>query len=175
MSSTATASRVLTLTAAALLLGLAAGCAPVPVAVANDEPISATDAFAARRLAQKNNCLRCHSVATRQKKGPTYAEVAAKYRAQPDAEARLYQHLTSGMASLAKVACSDFAVRNAGLAIELMGADGLRHEHGVEKRLRDAKLLQIYEGTNQLNRINYFKCLLRPHDGVRVFLRNCAV
>lgn len=86
-----------------------------------------------------------------------------------------WQHLTSGMASLAKVACSDFAVRNAGLAIELMGADGLRHEHGVEKRLRDAKLLQIYEGTNQLNRINYFKCLLRPHDGVRVFLRNCAV
>ncbi|MFO1327184.1 MAG: c-type cytochrome [Rubrivivax sp.] len=82
------------------MLGLAAGCAPVPVAVANDEPISATDAFAARRLAQKNNCLRCHSVATRQKKGPTYAEVAAKYRAQPDAEARLYQHLTSGMATL---------------------------------------------------------------------------
>ncbi|WP_374592189.1 acyl-CoA dehydrogenase family protein [Aquabacterium sp.] len=86
-----------------------------------------------------------------------------------------WQHLTSGVASLAKVACSDFAVKNAGLAIELMGADGLRHEYGVEKRLRDAKLLQIYEGTNQLNRINYFKCLLRPHEGVRVFLRNCAV
>jgi acyl-CoA dehydrogenase len=28
--------------------------------------------------------------------------------------------------------------------------------------LRDIKLLQIYEGTNQLNRLNLFKCLIAP-------------
>ncbi len=84
---------------------------------------------------------------------------------------RAWQDLTSGMASMAKFACSDLAIVNANLAIDLMGADGLRHDHGVEKRLRDAKLLQIYEGTNQLNRLNLFKCLLRPDESVRVFAR----
>ncbi|MFO1217360.1 MAG: c-type cytochrome [Burkholderiaceae bacterium] len=98
MSSNATVFRVLALAAAAIVVGVASGCAPAPVV--GDEPISSTDAFAARRLAQKNNCLRCHSVATKQKEGPTYTEVAAKYRAQPNAEGRLYDHLTSGMATL---------------------------------------------------------------------------
>jgi len=28
--------------------------------------------------------------------------------------------------------------------------------------LRDIKLLQIYEGTNQLNRLNTFKCFIAP-------------
>lgn len=83
----------------------------------------------------------------------------------------VWEDLTSGMASLAKFACSDLAITNANLAIDLMGADGLRHDHGVEKRLRDAKLLQIYEGTNQLNRINLFKCLLKPDARVSVFAR----
>jgi alkylation response protein AidB-like acyl-CoA dehydrogenase len=81
------------------------------------------------------------------------------------------QRLTSGLGSLAKITCSDLAVANAHLAIDLLGADGLRHEHGVEKRLRDAKLLQIYEGTNQINRVNLFKCLLRENDDVPVFVR----
>ena len=39
------------------------------------------------------------------------------------------------------------------MALELMGKTGLRQDNGAEKILRDAKLLQIYEGTNQLNRI----------------------
>ena len=54
--------------------------------------------------------------------------------------------------SAAKVTASDLAVRNAELALEVMGDEGLRVDSGVEKVLRDAKLLQIYEGTNQLNR-----------------------
>ena len=41
-----------------------------------------------------------------------------------------------------------------------MGQAGLRQDRLAEKHLRDAKLMQIYEGTNQLNRINLFKCLV---------------
>jgi alkylation response protein AidB-like acyl-CoA dehydrogenase len=67
---------------------------------------------------------------------------------------------TSGWASLSKFAASDLAVRNCDLAIELMGQAGMRHDHRVEKCLRDVKLLQIGEGTNQLNRLNLFKCLI---------------
>jgi len=72
------------------------------------------------------------------------------------------QRLTSGLASMAKFVCTDFGVRNCQMALELMGKAGLRHDNGTEKILRDAKLLQIYEGTNQLNRINLFKSIIAP-------------
>ncbi len=66
----------------------------------------------------------------------------------------------SGLASLSKFAASDAGIKNCQLALELMGQAGLRHDRRAEKFLRDAKLLQIYEGTNQLNRLNLFKCLI---------------
>ena len=66
----------------------------------------------------------------------------------------------SGLGSLAKFYCTDMGVRNCHLALDLMGQAGLRHDRRAEKFLRDAKLLQIYEGTNQLNRLNVFKCLI---------------
>jgi acyl-CoA dehydrogenase len=85
---------------------------------------------------------------------------------------REWQRLTSGLASMAKVAASDLAMRNVALALELCGPDALRHEAGIEKRLRDAKVLQLYEGSNQLNRSNLFKCRVRTDDSVRVFVRD---
>jgi len=73
-------------------------------------------------------------------------------------------YLTSGWGSLAKFACTDMGVKNAQLAIELMGQFGIRQKNLAEKHLRDAKLLQIYEGTNQLNRINMFKCMISKNN-----------
>ncbi|MEA3221763.1 MAG: acyl-CoA dehydrogenase family protein [Thermodesulfobacteriota bacterium] len=70
------------------------------------------------------------------------------------------QQRSSGWASLAKVVGTDMGVKNCQMALEMMGRAGLRHDSGVEKRLRDSKLLQIYEGTNQLNRINLFANLI---------------
>ena len=76
----------------------------------------------------------------------------------------------SGWASLAKFAGTDFGIRNCQMALEIMGQKGLRQDAGVEKILRDAKLVQIYEGTNQLNRLNLFKCLIAPEvPQARVF------
>ena len=72
------------------------------------------------------------------------------------------QHVCTGLGSLAKFNGTDFGIRNCQMALELMGQAGMRHENGVEKILRDAKLLQIYEGTNQLNRLNVFKSLIAP-------------
>ena len=69
-------------------------------------------------------------------------------------------HRTSGWASLSKFGATDLGVKNCQMALEMMGEAGLRHDRGAEKILRDAKLLQIYEGTNQLNRLNLFKCLI---------------
>ena len=56
-----------------------------------------------------------------------------------------------------KVSCTDLGMQNCHLALDVFGAAGLRHEAGIEKIYRDAKLLQIYEGTNQLNRIELYK------------------
>jgi alkylation response protein AidB-like acyl-CoA dehydrogenase len=79
-------------------------------------------------------------------------------------------HRTSGWGSLAKFSGTDAGVKNCQMALEMMGQDGLRQNNRAEKMLRDSKLLQIYEGTNQLNRINLFKCLVASgHSDVRVF------
>ena len=76
----------------------------------------------------------------------------------------------SGLGSLTKFSCSDMAVANCNMALDLMGADGTRHDAGAEKLLRDAKLLQIYEGTNEVNRINLFsQHIAHTMPGVRVF------
>ncbi|RJP31626.1 MAG: acyl-CoA dehydrogenase [Actinobacteria bacterium] len=66
----------------------------------------------------------------------------------------------SGWASLSKFAATDLGIKNCHLAVEFMGQAGIRQDRRAEKILRDAKLLQIYEGTNQLNRLNLFKCLI---------------
>jgi alkylation response protein AidB-like acyl-CoA dehydrogenase len=61
-------------------------------------------------------------------------------------------------------------MKNSQMALEMMGQTGLRHDQGTEKILRDSKLLQIYEGTNQLNRLNLFNCLIaRNVSQARVF------
>jgi hypothetical protein len=70
---------------------------------------------------------------------------------------------TSGLGSLAKITGTDAGVKNAQMALDLMGQAGLRQEWLAEKHLRDAKLMQIYEGTNELNRLNLFKCLGGGH------------
>lgn len=67
---------------------------------------------------------------------------------------------TSGWGSLSKFSGTDAGVKNCQLALELMGGAGVRQDRIAEKHLRDSKLLQIYEGTNQLNRMNLFKCMI---------------
>jgi len=80
------------------------------------------------------------------------------------------QKRCSGWSSIAKFFCTDLGVKNSQMALEMMGQAGLRHENGAEKILRDSKLLQIYEGTNQLNRLNLFNCLIaRGVPQARVF------
>jgi alkylation response protein AidB-like acyl-CoA dehydrogenase len=56
-------------------------------------------------------------------------------------------------ASAAKVVCTDTAVRVCGRAMDLLGNHALTHGARVEKAWRDARLTQIFEGTNQINRL----------------------
>ncbi|XP_070582189.1 medium-chain specific acyl-CoA dehydrogenase, mitochondrial-like [Ptychodera flava] len=56
-------------------------------------------------------------------------------------------------ASIAKAYASDVANKAATDAVQIFGGCGYSNEYPVEKLMRDAKLLQIYEGTSQIQRI----------------------
>jgi alkylation response protein AidB-like acyl-CoA dehydrogenase len=53
----------------------------------------------------------------------------------------------------AKYFASDAAMQNAVDCVQIMGGYGYMVEYPAEKLMRDAKLLQIYEGTNQVQRM----------------------
>jgi len=54
--------------------------------------------------------------------------------------------------SMAKLFATDTAMRVTTDAVQVMGGSGYMKEYPVEKMMRDAKILQIYEGTNQIQR-----------------------
>jgi butyryl-CoA dehydrogenase len=54
--------------------------------------------------------------------------------------------------AMAKVFATDMAMRVTTNAVQVMGGSGYMREYPVEKMMRDAKILQIYEGTNQIQR-----------------------
>lgn len=56
-------------------------------------------------------------------------------------------------AAIAKTFASDTAVKVALDAIQVLGGYGYSREYPVERLLRDAKITQIYEGTNQIQRV----------------------
>ncbi|MBV6341359.1 MAG: acyl-CoA dehydrogenase family protein [Candidatus Magnetobacterium sp. LHC-1] len=54
--------------------------------------------------------------------------------------------------AMAKTFATDMAMKVTTDAIQVMGGSGYMREYPVEKMMRDAKILQIYEGTNQIQR-----------------------
>jgi butyryl-CoA dehydrogenase len=58
----------------------------------------------------------------------------------------------SKVSGMAKVYASDVAMRVTTDAVQIFGGYGYMREYPVEKMMRDAKILQIYEGTNQIQR-----------------------
>ena len=61
--------------------------------------------------------------------------------------------LSSIISSYAKAYGADAAMRCATDAVQIFGGYGYTKEYPVEKLMRDAKLLQIYEGTSQIQRV----------------------
>ena len=58
----------------------------------------------------------------------------------------------SKVSGMAKVFASDVAMKVTTDAVQIFGGYGYMREYPVEKMMRDAKILQIYEGTNQIQR-----------------------
>jgi len=62
--------------------------------------------------------------------------------------------------SMAKCFAGDIAMRVATDAVQVFGGYGYSKEFPVEKLMRDAKVMQIYEGTNQIQRMVIARHLL---------------
>jgi alkylation response protein AidB-like acyl-CoA dehydrogenase len=59
----------------------------------------------------------------------------------------------SKYSAMAKLFCSDVAMRVTVEAVQVLGGYGYVKEYPVERMMRDAKITQIYEGTNEIQRI----------------------
>jgi butyryl-CoA dehydrogenase len=68
------------------------------------------------------------------------------------------RHIDSGAkdiskaSSMCKVMATDMAMKVTTDAVQILAGHGYMREYPVEKMMRDAKILQIYEGTNQIQR-----------------------
>lgn len=67
--------------------------------------------------------------------------------------------------ALAKTFCSDIAMKVSTEAVQLGGSFGYSH---LGKYMRDAKIMQIYEGTNQIQRLVISRAVLAPAPAISV-------
>ena len=65
-------------------------------------------------------------------------------------------------AAVAKCFSSDTAMQVATDAVQLFGAAGISNEYPINRYFRDAKVLQIVEGTNQIQRNIIARAMLGP-------------
>ena len=64
-------------------------------------------------------------------------------------------------AAMAKLFASDMAMKVTTDAVQVLGGYGYINDYPVERMMRDAKITQIYEGTNQIQRVVIGRSLLR--------------
>jgi alkylation response protein AidB-like acyl-CoA dehydrogenase len=81
-----------------------------------------------------------------------YVAAAKAERGEPD---------LTFVSAAAKVLASDTAMAVTTDAVQLFGGAGYTRDFPVERMMRDAKITQIYEGTNQINRMVIARQLLR--------------
>jgi alkylation response protein AidB-like acyl-CoA dehydrogenase len=65
------------------------------------------------------------------------------------------------LSAMTKLFCSDVAMSVTTDAVQVLGGYGYMQEYPVERMMRDAKVTQIYEGTNQIQRVVIARELLR--------------
>ena len=105
------------------------------------------DVALGERLIKEHRCVECH----RQKVGGDGSTI---YRpaGRISTPGFLRGNELATLAAIAKCHASDTAMRVATDAVQLFGAAGISNEMPINRYFRDAKVLQIVEGTNQIQR-----------------------
>ena len=67
----------------------------------------------------------------------------------------------SRQASIAKLVATDAAMKVTTDAVQVLGGFGYTKEFPVERHMREAKVMQIFEGTNQIQRLVIARHLAR--------------
>ncbi|RMD72127.1 MAG: acyl-CoA dehydrogenase [Bacteroidetes bacterium] len=75
----------------------------------------------------------------------------------------------STAAAMAKMFASDVAMRHTVEAVQIHGGYGYVREYHVERLMRDAKITQIYEGTNEIQRLVIARNILKGQLYVPLF------
>jgi len=74
--------------------------------------------------------------------------------------------------AMSKLFCTDVAMRVTTDAVQILGGYGCMKDHPVERMMRDAKVTQIYEGTNQIQRVIIGRSIKRKgyplHSGAEI-------
>jgi alkylation response protein AidB-like acyl-CoA dehydrogenase len=134
---------------AAQALGIAQGATDYAVAYARErrqfgQPISAFQGIQFKLADMETS-----TAAARQL---LYSAAAAADRNDPD---------LGKQSAMAKLFCSDTAMAVTVEAVQVLGGYGYVSDYPVERMLRDAKITQIYEGTNEIQRLVVARALLQ--------------
>jgi alkylation response protein AidB-like acyl-CoA dehydrogenase len=86
---------------------------------------------------------------------------AAKLLVQKAAWLKDAGHPFSTEAAMAKLAATDMAMKVTTDAVQVLGGSGYTQDFPVERYMREAKVLQIVEGTNQIQRLVIGRSLMR--------------
>ncbi|MDQ4040387.1 MAG: acyl-CoA dehydrogenase family protein, partial [Actinomycetota bacterium] len=134
---------------AAQALGIAQGAADYAAAYAQErrqfgKPIAAFQAIAFKLADMETQCAAGREL--------LYKACAKVDRHEPD---------MGKYSAMAKLFCSDTAMGVTVEAVQVLGGYGYVKEYPVERYLRDAKITQIYEGTNEIQRLVISRSLSR--------------
>ena len=135
--------------AAAQALGIAQGATDYAAAYARErrqfgKPINSFQAIQFKLADMETQCAAAREL--------LYQACAKADRDDPD---------VGKFTSMAKVFCSDVAMKVTVEAVQVLGGYGYVKEYPVERMMRDAKITQIYEGTNQIQRVVMSRQLLK--------------
>jgi alkylation response protein AidB-like acyl-CoA dehydrogenase len=127
--------------AAAQALGIAQGATDYAAAYARErrqfgQPINSFQAIQFKLADMETQCAAGREL--------LYQACAKVDRGEPD---------IGKYTAMAKLFCSDMAMRVTVEAVQVLGGYGYVKEYPVERMMRDAKITQIYEGTNEIQRL----------------------
>ena len=97
---------------------------------------------------------------------------AAQTLNRPDAQELLARAIDAGLpnttkfAAMCKVFATDVAMKVTTEAVQLFGGYGYCKDYPIEKYMRDAKITQIYEGANQIQKLVIARNLIKEANGL---------
>jgi len=133
---------------AAQALGIAAGALDHAVAYAKERETFGRPIIQHQGVGFKLADMAMRTEAARQ----LLYKTCSLFQEQPKDMSRLSPHLIR-LSAMSKCLCGDVAMWVATEAVQVLGGYGFIKEFPVERMMRDAKITQIYEGTNEIMRL----------------------